>query len=80
MNGSINRGPSNHYNEWIYQSEAIQPLNPFIQRALGSDPSSVGGGDPYRNAAFPVTVRRIDDTTWLYYFEEMVVGTASGME
>ena len=33
--------------------------------------------DPYMEAVYPKSVVNIDATTWLYYFDEMVVGTAS---
>ena len=33
--------------------------------------------DPYTEAVYPKSVEKIDATTWLYYFDEMIVGTAS---
>ena len=39
--------------------------------------SAAAAGSDYKTATPPATVRQIDDTTWLYYFDEMIVGTAS---
>ena len=66
----------------------IAPINlplvqPQVYTAAAPAPGAVGdaGGakavDPYQTAVYPASVRRVDSDTWLYYFDEMIVGTAS---
>lgn len=52
-------------------------VQPPVRTAVGVPIAPSAAADLHRTATLPASVRQVDGTTWVYYFAEMVVGTAS---